>query len=330
MSVRARCSGALLLAAAVFAAPSASPASPLDVPAVVPAKFRALVRDRLRRSPKPRTTWESSFKLGSRQGYDLAVFAVDDIVGIVVNRRGRSVSESLTPGHGAAIAGYVARGVVTPRRIEASFGGFGRIDVRFRPSGRVAKSATRRHCRGPDRYTSRPGVFVGNIRFTGERGYVAVRAHRAKGRVRSPLRLRCASQGFRAAGRRYARPLGGGPRFPFSVLQAGHREVLAATELIALQIGDRTLYLALTEESLGSVAVVRYALALASSRSFAFNEALTSARLRPPAPFSRTGSYAAAPDGTKSWTGRLRVSFPGAPRVSLAGSQFWVDLESSL
>ncbi|HEX5375898.1 MAG TPA: hypothetical protein VFW48_07045 [Solirubrobacterales bacterium] len=330
MSVRARCFGALFLVVAVFAVPPTSPASPLDVPAAVPAKFRALVRGRLHRNPKPRSTWESSFRLGSRQGYDLAVFAVDGIVGIVVTRRGRSGPDAESPGRGTAVTGYVARGIVTPRRIKASFGRFGRIAVRFRPSGRVTKSASRRHCRGPDRYTNRFGVFVGNVRFTGEQGYVAVRAHRAKGRIRSPLRLRCSSRGFRASSPRYARPVRGGPSFPFSVLQAGHRKALAATEFLALQIGDRTLYLALTEKSLGSVAVVRYALAAAPSRSFVRNEALTSARLSPPAPFSRTGSYAAAPDGTKSWAGRLAVSFPGAPRVPLAGSQFWVDLESGL
>ena len=60
---------------------------------------------------------------------------------------------------------YVAHGTATTHRIKASFGDFGAISVRFRPSGRVIKSRKGRGCRGPDRYTSRPGVFaVGDVR----------------------------------------------------------------------------------------------------------------------------------------------------------------------
>jgi hypothetical protein len=297
----------------------------------LPAKFRALVRARIQEAPNRHRSWESRFELETRQGYDLSVIGVDDIVGIVVTRHRRSGSDrGPSRSRGAAVSAYVARGTVTRRRVEASFGRFGRIAMRFRPSGRVAKPTPRRRCEGSRRYASQPGIFVGRIRFAGEGNYVTVRAHRAKGRIQSPLRGRCRRGRIRTPGQRYARPAEGAPSFPFSVLQAGWREPLAATEFLALQIGEGTLYLAVTEESLGSMAVVRYAFAIAPSRSFVRNEALTSATLRPPRPFVRSGSYAAAPNGAKSWAGRLAVSFPGAPRVPLAGPQFWVDLESGL
>ncbi len=330
MSVRSRWLCVPVLAAAFLMSPPMCLAGPLDIPAAVPAKFRALVRARVHEAPSRPRSWESRFELETRQGFDLSVIGVDDIVGIVVTRHRSSGSDrGRSRGRASAVSAYVARGTVTRRRVEASFGKLGRIAVRFRPSNRVAKPVPRRRCRGRRRFESRPGVFVGRIRFTGERSYVAVRAHRAKGRIRSSRRRRCARGRIRAPGQRYARPAGGAPSFPFNVLQAGWREPLAVTELLALQIGERTLYLALTEESLGSMAVVRYAWAVAPSRSFVQNDALTSATLRPPRPFAGAGSYAAAADGKRSWAGRLSVSFPGAPRVPLAGGQFWAHLDSS-
>lgn len=330
MSVRARWLSVPFLATVLLATPPAAPASPLDIPAAVPKKFRALVRARVH-TAKPRRSWESRFKLQTRQGYDLSVVAVDDIVGVIVTRhRGSGPSRKRFRRFGRAASMYVARGTVTTRRIEASFGQFGRIAVRFRPSGRVVKSSRHRRCKGAHRFTTRPGVFAGRIRFTGEQGYVAVRAHRAKGRIRSPLRLRCASsRGVRRSPvKRYARPVGGGPGVSFGALEAGWREALASTEFLALQVGGRTLYFALTEETKGKMAVVRYAMAMAPSRSFVRNEALTAAKLEPPRPFAHAGHYVATPEGIRAWGGNLSVAFPGA-RVPLAGPRFWVKLESS-
>jgi hypothetical protein len=330
MSARARWLCVPLLATALLAAPPASPASPLDIPSAVPKKFRALVRARVD-APKPRRSWESRFQIQTRQGYDLSVVAIEDIVGVIVRRhRPPGSARKRFRRQGEAVSMYVARGTVTTRRIEASFGGFGRIAVRFRPSGRVVKSPRRRHCRGAHRFTSRPGVFVGRVRFTGERGYVAVRAHRVKGRIRSPLRLRCSSRGpRRASAKRYARPVVNEPGFSFNVLQAGQREALAATEFLAFQVGAKVLYFAIAEESRGKMAVVRYAMAVAPSRSFAHNEALTAAKLDPPRPFAHAGHYVATPDGARAWGGNLSVAFPGTPRFPLAGPQFKVRLEVS-
>lgn len=219
------------LVVALLAPSPAAAASPLDIPAAVPAKFRALVRARLH-SPKPRkSSWEPRFQLQTRRGYDLEVIGVDDIVGILVTRhQGTKPSSRRRSRRGTAVTAYVARGTVTSRRIEASFGKFGEVAVRFRPSPRPRKSTPRRRCKGRERFANRSGVFVGSVRFTGEHRYLAVRAHRVKGGIRTPLGRRCAPSRPRVPSRRYSRPVGGGadPFFQASFLQAGWREALAS------------------------------------------------------------------------------------------------------
>jgi hypothetical protein len=121
--------------------------------------------------------------------------------------------------------------------------------------------------------------------------------------------------------------VGGGPSFTPTVLAASHRQGVSSLELFALQVGKTTLFAAVNEESLGSMARMRFALATApSKRSLAYNEALTRATITPPKPFYGKGIYSAASDGATTWTGPLSVSFPGAPRLPLAGTDFKATL----
>lgn len=317
---------AVLAAAALLAAPQASTANVLDIPAAVPAEFRAAVRERLR-MPKPHHQFESRFELKAQHGYQMSVIAEGDAVAIVVTRpaRHKTLLQELLGLEQAATA-YVARGIVTPSRIAATFGKFGQVDVRFRPSGRVKKSRPHRHCQGADRFASRLGVFVGGIRFSGEKRYVAVRAHRAKGWVRSRLQARCNRPRFRSPPGRRARPVHGHPSFTPTFLAATWRHAIAATELLAFRARRATLFLALSEESMGSMAQIRYGIAVSQPKVFELNDALTAATIAPPAPFHGKGVYGAAPDGSTSWTGPLSISFPGAPRTPLTGPQFEVEL----
>lgn len=300
--------------------PSICVANPLDIPAAVPPKFRPLVRAGLSSSqhtPSPEA--ESRFTLKTRQGYKVIVIAVRGIVALEVTRTRSDASTSLRQGR--AVTAYVAHGTVTPGRIEATFGRLGRIAVRFHPSGRVVQPSSLRHCRRP-RFTRRFGVFAGSVRFTGEDHYVAVRAHRAKGLVRSPIHLDCPTRSFHSRVKRLSRQVGHWPEFTPTILAAFWRQVVSSTDFFSFQIAEKTLYLAVTEESKGSMAEVRFAAVIAPSKTFVSDDALTSASVTPPAPFHGKGSYAAAPDGTKSWTGSLSVSFPGMPRFPLTGAQF--------
>jgi hypothetical protein len=248
------------------------------------------------------------------------VIAVRNVVALEVVRARSHESRSLKQGR--AITAYVAHGTVTPGRIEAKFGGLGKVSMRFHPSGRVAKSKPLRHCDGAHRYTRRFGSFAGTVRFSGEGHYVAVRAHRAKGVVRSPIRLDCAGRSLRSRPTRFARQVGRGPKFTPTILAAFWRQAVSSTDFFSFQVGQKTLYIAVAEESRGSLAEVRIGAVIGHSKTLVADDALTSATVRPPPPFHGKGIYGAAPDGTKSWTGSLSVVFPGTPRFPLTGPQF--------
>jgi hypothetical protein len=317
-----------LIACALCLLPSLAAADPLDFPAVAPPQFRALLRAKLHMRP-PRHGFESRFTLKAQHGYTITVVGEGDIVVVEVSRPlshgKRNLLEELL-GFKQSVTAYVARGTVTERRIAASFGKFGKVDVRFRPKGQVLESGPRRRCRGADHFTSRLGVFLGGVRFSGEGGYVAVRSHRARGRIRSPLHLDCSSPPRRGPDRR-ARPVRGGPSFIPTVLAASRRHGISSLELFTLRVGKTTLFAAINEESLGSMARMRFALATApSKKSLVYNDALTRATITPPKPFHGTGTYSAASDGATTWTGPLTVSFPGAPRLPLTGAEFKATL----
>jgi hypothetical protein len=327
---RHRCLAAALTAIALLALPATGMAAgPIDIPAAVPPQFRAAVRSRVH-SPTVHSSFVSKFDLKARHGYSVSVIGFGDIVGIEVvrDKPPGSPGNKHKSTRGRAVTIYVARGTVTTNRIEASFGDLGKVSMRFRPSGQVSETKPRRHCKGPDRFTSDLGVFVGSIRFTGEDHYVSVRAHRVKGTIRSPLHLRCSSRHILSPVGRASRQVRGGPSFSPTFLAASSRHGVAATEFLTIQIGRKALFLAIDEQSKGSIAEVRYAFAVASSKDLVTDDAMTSAAVTPPTPFAGKGSYSAGPDGTKSWTGPLHVFFPGAPRTSLTGPQFEVALAS--
>jgi hypothetical protein len=306
-------------------------ASPLDIPAAAPPQFRALLRAKLH-MPPPRHGFESRFDLKAQHGYTVTVVGEGDIVVVEVSRplaHGKGDLLEKLFGFKQAVTAYVARGTVTQHRIAASFGEFGEVDVRFRPSGQVAESDRRRRCRGTDHFTSELGVFVGGVRFSGEERYVAVKSHRVKGRIRSPLHLNCSSRPPRSFSSSRARPVREQPSFTPTFLAATSRHAVSSLELITFRVGKTTLFAALNEESLGSMARMRYALATApSAKAFASNDALTWATITPPAPFHGEGTYHAAGDGTTTWSGPLSVSFPGAPRLPLTGEGFKATLSS--
>lgn len=321
---------AALVAVGLCALPAIAAAGALDIPAAAPPRFRAALRAKLQ-MPPPRQGFESRFDLKAQHGYTVSVVGEGDVVAVEVSRPQSHGKESLLEklvGSEQDVTAYVARGTVSPHRIAASFGKFGKVDVRFQPSGQVVESDRRGRCRGADHFTSELGVFVGGVRFSGEQHYVAVRSHRAKGRIRSPLHLNCSSRRHSFSSSR-ARPVREQPSFSPTFLTATWRHAVSSLELITFRLGGTTLFAAINEESLGSMARIRYALATASSKkALAFDDALTKATIVPPAPFHGTGTYRAASDGTTTWTGPLSVSFPGAPRLPLTGEAFKATLET--
>ncbi len=318
----------VLVLVGLFVLPASSPAHPLIPPASLPVELGQLLR--ARQHAPSRRGFESRFELAAGHGYRLVVLGKGDTVLIEVGRpkslSGGSPEESRVASQ--SLTAYAARGTVTRRRIAASFGKLGRIDVRFHPTGKAVALPLQHRCRGGDHFTRQLGVFAGAIRFDGEQRYVAVHAHRAPGRVRSPLSLHCLPDRSRSSASRprlVGQPSDGGFR---GSLGAFSRHAVESTELYAFVNHDRTLTVAVVEESLGRIAEFHLGLSVSRSRVLTADDALTQATLAPPPPFHGTGTYRAAPDGTKSWTGPLSVSFPGAPRWPLTGEQFRVALNA--
>lgn len=318
----------------LLAAPAPASASWLGVPAAVPPKLRPLVHAELRSGSSRRHSWESRVYLQPQHGYELALVGRGNVVALEAMRTRRSGKRGGGPvSRGRAITAYVTRGTVTSRKIEASFGDLGSVALRFRPARHAGHRHAGRHCRKRHRF-ARHGVFVGHLRFTGEDRYVAIRAHRAKGWNRQSSQIRCHHhhrRGPRIARRRAVeRPAGGSPGPSYAALTAEWRHVVTSTGLLAVRVGPGTLVVALAEESLGRMAKVHYAVSLTNSGALVHDDALTSAKVRPPTPFSGKGLYRAAADGTRTWTGSLTVDFPGAPGVPLTGPQFETRLRAGL
>lgn len=291
---------------------------PLPLPPSAPPQLLALMRSQV--SPATaRTPFHPGLWLETDDGYRVGVIGSGDGVLLYVTRGG-----------GRALTGYVARGTVTPRRLQASFGKYGEVAMRFRPSAGSARQGPNRHCAGAGRFASRTGVFVGSLRFRGEGGYVSVNAHRAKGLV-SGVAPQC-ERG--QSDRREERAIRPSQRRPWgldpSFLSASWRRAITSASLGVIGFGEKSLFVATAEQSEGSVAKIRFAFGLGGKKAFTVDDALTTARVSPPAPFKGTGTYRAAADGTTTWSGTLSVGFPGAGRFALAGPPFTAAVGKSV
>ncbi len=340
----ALCSALVLVAATVALLPASAvgepslPPLPRNLPISPPLDARALLRMSAHpaapSTPRPALP---SFSFLASKGYEIVVEGAESTVFLSVFRPGapssrsasaRSSSASHGPSSfGTAITTYIARGEVSSTGLRADFANLGRVAVHFHPSRRAARS---RGCHGASP-SFLSGVFRGEIDFEGEGGYTSAHIHRAKGIVRLLGASGCSTPPARSPRRsRSSHPLPSPGRAKITSFAAGWKSALGATLFSAATDSAHTArYLAASEQSEGQIAVYRLALAFAPSQTFIFDSALSSASLSPPAPFSGSGSFQQGTAGTRSWTGPLVVSFPGAEDVPLTGSQFITQLTSS-
>jgi hypothetical protein len=260
--------------------------------------------------------FDLKFQLTTGNGYKITVAGYDATALINATKPGGS--------NDRAWSSYVARGAVSPSSIQADFGKLGNVDMRFRPSGSVRHGKRHRHCIGADRYTIQPGVFVGSVRFRGEDGYASAKVHRVKGRVVTPRTLRCLDSFFEQFEHAGQKPAKKKPKV--TRLSAFTRSGLTAMLFDASNRDGKAGYLAEIEQTVGSIGVFRGVFVHASPATFAFDNALSYAGVTPPPPFSGSASFQRGPTGSKSWTGSLAVSFPGAPNVSLVDPRFKTQL----
>jgi hypothetical protein len=248
--------------------------------------------------------------------------------GYVVSVRGFGNKVTLTVGrehNEELLTQYLTHGRVSGGKIEASFGAFGRISMRFRPSGNAEQVGV---CVLNHHEVVRRGRFVGNLNFDGENDYVSVHAHSTRGDVVS-LGSRC--RGHR--GSRKAQKTGSGRKPDRGYLSrtffAAWRHGPDSAEFLGGDALGGTVFSARSAQVEGDLAIVREASAFGKLTDFALEDTLTQAMVSPPPPFHGTGSYAAAPDGTKTWEGSLSVNFLGAPEFALTGPPFEPVLEAA-
>lgn len=259
----------------------------------------------------PAPFFRSGFVLKA-DGYRVGVSTFGSAVFVEV-WRGRRGHRTMTA--------YFARGVARPERLQATFGQFGKVKMRFRESRNRSWVDKRRTCRGANRFIKRRGVFRGNLRFKGEGGYVSVRIHRAKGAV-----VTTAPKCLHRRGPGPAPDFGRFLSEPKGALLAISRSGVNSTSLLAVESRRSTLFTATAEETRPRLAIIRIA-ALRKHSPIRANESLSAASVSPPAPFRGTGHYNALPDGSSTWSGNLNVNFPGAPHFPLTGPSFETFLE---
>ena len=284
------------------------------VPGLLPALLPPRLLTEVGKPVPPAPPFRSGFTVDAGHHYEARVFTFGSAVILEVLRKSN--------GRLAASA-YLARGVATPHRLQATFGSLGKVSMRFRPPRRG--DGVKSICRFGERLSQHRGSYVGHLEFKGEHGYVSLDLHRAKGAIVIPAG-RCRRHDLTQAQiERLLESL----FEPVSELSAIAREGVTTTSFLSLESKDRMLFLASHEETHGRLAILRFATAKAP-KGFRVDEAVTRAVLTPPAPFHGTGRYRAEPDGSTSWAGDLSVNFPGAPRFPLTGPSFTALLEVPL
>jgi hypothetical protein len=341
---------ALLCAAPAYAASVAPPAAASALYAHV-AELDQVAELLGRRSSQVDPRRDPSFtvlRFENHDGYVISVLASRQTVALRVARhygRGNGPRRALS-------TTYLAHGRATPTSIEASFGGRGRIALRFRPAGRGLRATRKAGCKRVGGFPiARRGVFVGELRFRGEDGYTSARVHRVRGGSFNLAALLACLLGSGPPGRNAllpsatlptdlrpfeigARRFGAAPTTPGvrthpsrrpkrTVLVSADKLPLSRTVFAALKRDSgRAHFLAFDAGSEGSIGIARIALTSAPGSAFTSDESLSKAAVAPPAPFAGTAAFDHGPGDAKSWSGSLGVSFLGKPRVPLTGSPF--------
>lgn len=275
----------------------------------------------------------AEFTVPGTNGYSLYVKSEKSTVNVVVANQLPLVSTFSADGRiRPANTGNVATNTYLttdsspdPNAIEADLGPLGRISVTFQPSGetrvsRVNLKGKSKKCVGAERIVRHLGTFTGTIEFRGESGYTTVDLPSAEGTVGTSLFRNCTTK----VNRRGASASTRSSSQSTTYLTATNRECffVAFAESNSPAVG----FLASISESVSQkVILLRLAQAVAAKRRFVFNDALSSATLTPPAPFSGSGQFRRVRGGPSTWTGSLSVAFPGKT-VPLTGPPFHASI----
>lgn len=210
-------------------------------------------------------------------------------------------------------AAYYAMGVVTPARLKADLGAFGKIDLRLAPGVRTRRAPVPAAC-GGGTYSYELTTYTGTFRFRGEGGYTIARASRLSNSTQVGTNLIC---------RNFPRIEPAEAGSPGAALQLELRRGSGRMELFAAKnrprgravVGFETL-----ERRRKDFLVARGAFFVAGQTAFEYDSSLSTADLEPPAPFSGSATLVDANGPSPRLVGSLTVDLPGRPGLRVAGT----------
>jgi len=272
-------------------------------------------------APSHRIEVEPRFQLVGSHGYRLLVSAREATVTIGVAAAGNTQ-------HAGVSTTYVARGKSGPNGIYANFRQFGRVDVTFHPTAPAARGLPPDCFGGTTGAATIPGYFTGTVDFEGQGDYTAVHAHRMRGEVVLPATQQCPVV---AGG---ANPLREDPSAELP--PANTRMSLSALD----KSGTGGLFFFARREgkagffaekfgTVGRIGLLGLAYALGPRSTFTSDPQVSGAAVHPPKPFVGSATLRRGPNGKRSWTGALAVTFPGMGSVPLTGTEFHTTLSRS-
>jgi len=232
----------------------------------------------------------------------------------------RWVEVSLSRPNGEA-ALYLARGRANRHGIDVDLGRFGSVHARF-TGHRLKVDPLFPGCHARPAINER-GRLEGSIRFRGEGGYAEVTTRRARAEYVHSFREVCNFA-------RGARPAPADRSELFEVLEVEKKEEGRTVRLNVLNMTDPDTLAPLSiwaglQEWIGRVLAIKIASATGEGGSFEVSPPRgqpQTVSLDPTPPFRGSGSYALQPDGTSTWSGDLRVPFPGLGQIPLTGPGF--------
>jgi hypothetical protein len=220
--------------------------------------------------------------------------------------------------HGASVF-YQAPASVTADSIRADLGSIGKVDVVRHPSGR--QETVHPKCLG-GAWTYEPGTYEGVIEFNGEESYTRAKASRV---AELPDWLMYADHGPCGSG--YGEVSGPGePGARLRGVSYAHGRSLSF-QVNKNSSKARTVFKASLKERRGGIRIDWELAGAGPPGAFRFDSRLRTATLSPGAPFSGSASLSHSRNSfSPTWTGGLKLAFPGHSDVSLAGSDVHVSL----
>lgn len=235
----------------------------------------------------------STIKLDSSHGYGLTIVGNNQpypfggsgtFVGITAHKDSHAYSS------------YDVAGKSTAKTLKADFGEFGKVDLTFHQKHSTNPPLPGPKCHGKYKRTS--GIWKGTIKFKGENDYTKLSATSAEGN-HTMNGVRC--------------PGGGRTHKHVHLLAQASNGMFQAD--VRKKAGERPTFSAFLSSASGAVSIFRTASVNGPPSKFSYNGGYTHATVKPPAPFSGTGTF----DSPSSWTGSLTVDLPGAPNTVIAG-----------